>query len=373
METLVLGVGACLAFFTAHYVYFLTRVGLGLFSLSSQRRTDDRPFVSVVIAARNEERHIGDCIAGLLRQEYPKNLYEVIVVDDRSGDSTADIVREIASANPAVRLLSISVAARSTSPGKAAALQVGIAASRGSIIVTTDADCTVPPTWLSTLASYFSPEIAFVSGPVVENPQPTLFSRLEALEFFGLILVGAGLIGANRPIICNGANLAFRRSAFDAVGGYGEGSEANDDEGLMNKIVFRKVGRAAFASAPEALVLTSSNNTPLRFFLQRVRWASKKGRYEDRSILLTLVLLYFFFVSALAAIVAAAWAPLLALPVALVLLGKVIMEYALLRSAGRMYGISIPTLPFLIAQIFHVPYIVSAAAVGQFMRTSWKD
>jgi biofilm PGA synthesis N-glycosyltransferase PgaC len=371
MEEIVLTIASLLLLLTAHYVYFLTRVRIGLGRLPQQPQTGERPTVSIVVAARNEEAHIVGCVRSLLAQDYPTALLEVTIVDDHSTDNTASLVKGLSAQDHRVRVLSASDVLAGPS-GKAAALHQGILASRGSIIATTDADCLVPGTWVRSLVSWFGPGVSIVSGPVLEQPKASLFSRLEAMEFFGLIAVGAGLIGAGRPIICNGANLAFRRSAFDAVGGYGEGPLANDDEGLMNKIVVRKAGLAAFAWTPEALVRTSSNNTPWTFFRQRVRWSSKKGRYEDGSILATLVLLYFFFVVILAAGAVAFWEPHLAIPVLLVFFGKVALEYALLRTSGRRFAVRIDAIPFLIAQLLHVPYIVTAAAVGQFARSSWK-
>ena len=366
-------VGTLLSIFTLIYIVFLTRVRLGLQSLSHQRTLNVHPSVSVVIAARNEEDTIGPCLRSVLAQDYPPELFDIIVVDDRSDDGTAEVVSALAREHPQVRLAASPSGSETAAAGKAAALRRGIGMARGECIATTDADCTVPRGWLTAMVAQFRPGVGIVSGPLVEQPRDTLFSRMEALEFFGLIAVGGGLIAAGRPIICNGANLAFFRTAYDAVGGYGEGPEANDDEGLMNRIVHRRAGAAAFAATKDALVRTASDNTAWRFFLQRARWASKRGRYEDKSILVTLVAVYLFFLVLFIALVAVAVEPLLALPVGIVLAGKALLDFLTLRSAGKILGVSIPVVPFLIAELLHVPYIVCAAAVGQFVRTSWKS
>ncbi len=369
MDTLALALSTALAIFTAYYVHFLTRIRVGLSALQKQPRTPQRPLMTVLVAARNEEQTISACIEALCRQTYAGSLYEVIICDDGSTDGTVRLARNAFTAGVSFRILPAPPNARR---GKTAALERGLAIARGSIIATTDADCLAPPAWLSTLAEYFTPDVAFVAGPVLEATPKDLFARIEQLEFLGVITAGAGLIGSGRPVICNGANMAFRRTAFDVAGGYGPPESANDDEGLMNRIVLSEAGRVAFAVGAGALVQTSSNNSLWSFLLQRARWAGKRGRYQDRSILVMLFAVYCFFLALFTSFVASFWLPLMLLPVALVIAGKAVIEFMLLKVSSRMFGTTIMLPSFLIAELFHVPYIVFTAAVGQFVPSRWK-
>jgi cellulose synthase/poly-beta-1,6-N-acetylglucosamine synthase-like glycosyltransferase len=370
IEIITLG---ALTLFSIYYVYFITRVRLGLLSLAYARHRDlTQKKISVVIAARNEEQHITHCLQSLLKQTYPKCDYEIIIVDDGSTDTTASLVRTIAEQNTNIHLLSLPHDSTQTVGRKPYALAKGIAQSSGEIILTTDADCLVPVQWIEIMAGHFEENVVLVAGPVAEHSVHSFFGRLEQLEFLGLITTAAGLIGSKRPIICNGANLAYRKTAFAAIGGFGEYTGSNDDESLMNKMVQRKIGNIVFAPEAGAVVTTASSNTISTFLRQRIRWANKRGHYEDKSILLTLVCLYLFFLSMLLTMVLVFWEPQLAQPLAIAFGGKVLVDYFTLRAGAQLFRQNFSQFHFLVAELLHVPYIVLAAALGQVASIQWK-
>jgi hypothetical protein len=140
----------------------------------------------------------------------------------------------------------------------------------------------------------------------------------------------------------------------------------------MNKMVHRKIGRVVFSPEADAVVTTSSSNTITTFFRQRIRWANKRGHYEDKSILFTLVGLYIFFASVLLTMVLLFREPQLIQPLAVVFGGKILVDYFTLRSGARLFRQRILIFHFLIAEFLHVPYIVIAAAIGQVVSMRWK-
>jgi cellulose synthase/poly-beta-1,6-N-acetylglucosamine synthase-like glycosyltransferase len=252
------------------------------------------------------------------------------------------------------------------------AIAEGIAQAKGEIILTTDADCIAPPRWIEIMVNHFEDNVAFVAGPVAEQASANFFSKLEQLEFLGLITTAAGLIGSGRPIICNGANLAYRKSAFISVGGFGDKGSSNDDESLMNRIAQRAIGRIVFAPESDALITTRSSNTMISFLKQRIRWANKRGRYEDKSIFFTLVSLYLFFLSLALTMLLIPLEHQLLLPVIIAFSGKALVDYFTLRSGAHLFLQRFPIFHFLIAELLHVPYIVIAAAIGQISSVRWK-
>ena len=154
----------------------------GLFSnKSGENRVDF--FVSVVVAARDEEKHIGKCIKALVNQSYPENLYEIIIVDDRSTDMTAEIVRELSQQNSLIKLIQIKEKSKDIAPKKHA-LETGIKAAKGEIILTTDADCEPTPEWIKIMVSYFETDVGLVAGfsPTELSKKPTIFSKLFTLD-----------------------------------------------------------------------------------------------------------------------------------------------------------------------------------------------
>ena len=358
-----------LLIFLFYYLVFLWSIRKGLSSLP-HRSSDARPFSSVILAARNEEKNIERCLRSLIAQSYNPDMFEIIVVDDHSQDST--ILRSIRLAE-SVDVPKITVVSLTNQSGKPAAIAHGVSISRGEIILCTDADCAVPTNWIESMLGCIDPSVAFVAGPVLERPSSSLLSGLEAIEYLSLTTTAAGLIGSGKPVICSGASIAYRKSAFTSVNGFGDDSSSCDDETLMQRMVLRKVGKVAFNPDASAIVTTETPASTAEFWRQRTRWASKRGRYEDGSVLWRLLLLYGFFVVLFSAATFSLIEPGLQLPVAAVLLIKGIADYLVLSLGARLFRQDLPLGQFLIAELFHVPYITVAGLIGQFSPLRWKD
>jgi glycosyltransferase involved in cell wall biosynthesis len=253
---------------------------------------DGRPIpaglqASVIIAARNEAQALPELLADLRRQtfQWAGPLFEVIVADDHSTDGTADAVRAAAavSAFP-VRLLRLAELPGQPT-GKKAAVEAALAVAQAPWAVCTDADCRVPEGWLMAYAGYFaSPGVQLVSGPVL-LVGPGRLAALQGLELAALVATGAASIALGAPTMCNGANLAYRRTAFAEVGGF-RGNEhlpSGDDEFLLHKIAARYPGGIRFVQSPDATVRTAAQPTLGALLQQRVRWASKWRHYQSRA------------------------------------------------------------------------------------------
>jgi biofilm PGA synthesis N-glycosyltransferase PgaC len=357
----------------AYYLSFLFTVWRGLKHRESSQPTGHSGFVSVIVPARNEEENIRACLEGLLDQDYPEAAYEVVVIDDHSTDRTPQLAREIAEGLRSERLSVVSLGDANISGGKPGAISHGVRRARGDLILCTDADCIPPRGWISSMVRQFSPGIAFVAGPVLEEPSHSLLSKLQSLEFMGLITTAAGLIEARRPIVCNGANVAYRKSAFEAVDGYGDNGGTCDDETLMQRIAARKLGRIAFNHDPGAIVVTSTPRSIREFWTQRKRWAAKRGHYENKAILIRLILLYSLFPLLLAAVIASAFEPRFWVAVAACFVVKTSADYITLREGARMLRQRVSLHQFLIAELLHVPYIAFAGLIGQFGPIRWKE
>jgi poly-beta-1,6-N-acetyl-D-glucosamine synthase len=365
-ELILVGI---LLMFLFYYLAFLWSITKGLSSVA-RRGSDARPFSSIILAARNEEENIELCLRSLIGQSYDPQKYEIIVVDDHSQDNTVSHSTRVAES---IDLPKITVVSLKEQSGKSAAMAYGVSISRGEIILCTDADCLVPKGWIESMLGGFDPSVAFVAGPVLERPSQSLLSGLAAIEYLSLTTTAAGLIGSKKPIICSGASIAYRKSAFTFVNGYGDPLSSCDDETLMQRIVLRNAGAVAFNSDPDAVVLTETPASVNEFWHQRTRWASKQGRYEDASILRRLLLLYGFFFVLFATATFSLVESGLRLPVAAVLLAKGMVDYVVLSHGARIFRQDLPLGQFLIAELFHVPYITVAGLIGQFSSLRWKD
>ena len=360
-----------LLLFLGSYLRFLWNVREGL-KLTAMPSSTITPFVSVIVAARDEADNIHKCVQALTQQSYDPTRYEIVIVDDHSQDRTRELANELAARNIPPKMLVLSLTGQEGLYGKPAAIAVGIRNCRGEIILCTDADCVVPSGWIASMTGCFEPSVAFVAGPVLELPSGSFLSHLESLEFLGLITTGAGLIGSGTPIICNGANIAYRRTAFQQANGYGNGPGSCDDETLMQRMVTRRTGRVVFNSDQKAVVTTLTPPTLRAFWRQRTRWASKRGHYEDGSLLRRLLVLYGFFLVLFLSTFIALLEPAVSFPLFTVVLLKILGEWNVLATGSQLFQQRVRLGQFLIAELFHVPYIVFAAAIAQFSPMRWK-
>jgi hypothetical protein len=138
-------------------------------------------------------------------------------------------------------------------------------------------------------------------------------------------------------------------------------------------MIQRQVGRVVFNSDMAALVETRTAPTVFDFLNQRTRWASKRDHYEEKLILVRLLCLYAFFVTLFATGIGALVDSFLTIPFLFVLVTKAIAEIVVLRAGARLFTQKVRLSHFLVAELFHVPYIVFAALIGQFSSFRWKD
>ena len=356
------------------------------------------PSITVVIPARNEEATIGPCVDSVLAVDYPADRLEVIVVDDDSQDRTAEQVRQrMAAAVPALayaggglaeaddesegdgrlRLVQIPENRRRDRAHKKRAIEKAVAHARGDIILTTDADCVVPPGWARSMAAQFTgPEVAFVSGPVRFAVEPTdgLFVRLQALDFFGLMACGAGGIGIGRPNLANGANVGYRRETFEAMGGFSgiDHVTSGDDELLMQKVAYETPLDVRFCADPEAMVVTEPVRSFGTFVQQRKRWASKGANYPAplQRMLLGVV---GFFAALVATGLAVPFLPALWPALAGGLALKAVGDLRVLIPAARHFGQTGLLVAFPVHLLLHAPHSLIVGLLGPLGGFEWKD
>ena len=368
--TLVLGFGLLLTFFLFVYAFFFFKVLAGLFHPTSPLPRPPAEMVSIIIAVRNEESTIGACLGSILAQEYPTASYEIIAIDDGSSDTTRTIIDQLQQSHPQIRLVAHSE--HSPVGNKRTALMAGIREAKGDVLLFTDGDCTVKPGWIRAMIDSLRDPTCFVAGPVVEADAPGFLQKLSRLEFLGINGVAAGLLRGGNPIFCNGANIAYRKTAFGEIGGFGPNAHFSDDEIVLQRFFQRNRESVAFTLDPETIVATKSPPSLKSFWHQRVRWSSKSGVYENKSILVRLVALYLFFVTLLCGIVASLQFPSLLTAVIPALALKLLLDWLVIHKTATLLNQSISVWHLFIAEIFHVPYIVLAALQGQVGSLRWK-
>lgn len=193
--------------------------------------TDCSTFVSVIIPMRNEETNIKNLLSYLLLQNYPHNLFEIIVIDDHSSDNSLQEALNIKSNIIRTIILPEGLT------GKKKAIQYGIDQSNGDLILTCDADCVITNNWIVSHVSYhekFSP--VMLSGPVsgIYNHG---FSKIQSLEMFGLMGSTAGAAALSHNIMCNGANLSFKKEIYPEIRQiYNHNISSGDDMFILQQL-----------------------------------------------------------------------------------------------------------------------------------------
>lgn len=358
-----------------HYSLFLLKISIGLNKLTNQKYQNiTKEFVSVIIPFRNEEKNIVKTFESLINQNYPKEKFEIIFVNDNSDDNSLQILEKL-SIPENVFIYSVPND-YFINAHKKRAIRFGIKKSKGEIIVTTDADCIHKEDWLINLLKYVDNDTGFVSGPVEFISDSNLFSKMQRLEFAGLVITGAGLIGSGNPIICNAANIAYRKKVFDQVGGFTfqMSLSSGDDELLMQKIHRDTNYKIKFALDKNAIVSTEANPTIKEFYYQRKRWASKGLFYGDNLLLIKLVLIFLFYLSLIVQPILGIFLStkfLVTLLISFVI--KISAEYLVLKRGVQLLFDPKILKPLLITEILQVPYILISGFMGMFGNLIWKD
>lgn len=365
-----------IVFLALIYFTFLLKVYIGLNKIKPiNKKQSNKPFVTVIIPFRNEEDNLLNSIKSIENIKYPKELFEVIYVNDNSVDNSLKVLQQnIKSEN--IKIIEYKTDKNNNIGSKKRAVNFAISHAKGSIIATTDADCIVKPDWLDILISYFDDNTAFVSGAVKFNSDGSLWNRLQQLEFSGLVLAGGGLIMEKKPTICNAANLAFKKDVFYEVGGYSDNLtlSSGDDELLMQKIANTTNYKIKFCFENDSVVSTNPNKSIREFYNQRKRWASKGVHYKDILLVLFLVFIYLFFLSIPSLVVFSFIINTnYLLAACLLFVIKYIIETMIIIKGKEILIDKFSMFDMFIAELLHIPYILMAGFLGLFGNFKWKD
>jgi len=260
-------------FLTAVSLYFIQTVVLGTGALKKFKkiREEELPSASVIVAARNEEDKILDCLASLDLMDYPEGKLEIIIVNDNSTDKTGEIINDFIAGKPKFRTI-IPEGIKGKLKGKTNALANALKVSRGEIILTTDADCTPPPTWAKSIASYFQKDVGAVLGFTTQSGE-TPFYGMQAMDFLYLHTIASGTANLNKPTSCIGNNMAYRKSAYDDAGGYENiPFSITEDMKLMTTIHEMKKYKVIYPLDKDALMVSKPLANYKEIFWQKKRW-----------------------------------------------------------------------------------------------------
>ena len=321
--------------FTALYLICIAAFTFGLFNLKERFHSVNKNNlikVSVLIAARNEEKNIEKLLESLKKQSFSKELFEVIIVNDHSTDNTDEIINNFINKNKEldVKLL------KAEKTGKKHAISQALHTAINELVIVTDADCVLNDLWIESIVGFYQEEkCKMILAPVLLSPAENLFEKMQVLEHLSLIGSTAGSASIGFPVMCNGANMAYERKAALEVEKFRKDFDipSGDDMFLLEQFV-KCYGHnnVKFLLSKSAVVKTKTCKTIKDFFRQRRRWVSKTKSYTSWKVIVTALIVLFFNLSIISLLVSAFFVPALWSIYILLTLLKFFIDFPLLKN-----------------------------------------
>jgi cellulose synthase/poly-beta-1,6-N-acetylglucosamine synthase-like glycosyltransferase len=311
---------------------------------------DNLRSVTVVVAARNEEDNILDCLQSLDNQIYPNGKLEIIIVNDHSTDLTGEKIKSFIENKPKFKTI-IPEKSIGSLRGKTNALANAIKISKGEIILTTDADCIAAPTWAKTHASYYKDNVGFVGGFTTQEDK-NAFEGMQAIDFIYLLAVAAGSLNLGKPLSCIGNNMSYRKSLYNEIGGYeGLPFSITEDFRLLMSIHKNKKYKIIYPLDVGALVVSKACPDLKTLYWQKKRWGvgGKESDFIGYMVMawgyichLAILLLPFFF-------------SITALYLALF---KISIDYFFVKPFFRKLNLRMKFVHFIAFELYFIIYVI---------------
>ena len=320
---------------------------------------------SIVVPFRNEAENLPKLLHTISLLDYPKDLFEVILVDDESDDNYTITNCEFS--------VSVIMNIRKSNSPKKDAIETAIDVAKHDWIITTDADCLVQKNWLATIDAYIqNEEKRIVAAGVCYLPQKGFLHAFQNLDFMSLQGATIGSFGLDKPFMCNGANFAYEKKFFLELNGFEGNSNmaSGDDVFLLQKAVLKDKNVVGFCLNNESVVATHSENSWNDLFQQRMRWAAKSTGYSSWFGKLTALIVFSTNVTWIAVFVLWLLGNLNQNWFALFVALKFIVDLVLLQKTASFFRTKLQWL-FLASLLY--PFFSSAVAVySLFGKFTWK-
>lgn len=360
----------------AFFIYGIYSLLILAFIIGNRRlkahslKDNPRIKVSVIVAFKDEEKNIEILAKSLIQQEYPTDLLEFVFVNDHSNDRGKEVLRQaLKESSFHYKILDLE-----DSKGKKSALDFGINSSEGELILTTDADCWMGPLWVKSMANQFkATQSSFVAGPVGLESDKSFVGNIMQLEFAALIASTSGGFGINKAFMCNGANLGFSRKLYDELKPYDANKNlaSGDDVFFLHQVKDKKRNHS-FNKNSAALVYSSVETDLMKFWKQRMRWASKSVDYQDEDIMgfgfLILIVNIVMILSVLSLVLSTKNLNLFLI----LFVWKYVLDTALIISAKRWIKAKNIILNSLLLSFIYPFYSVGIALLSLGFKPKWK-
>ena len=339
---------------------------IGIRKKFPQLSENELPEASIIVASRNEEENILRCLKSLDNLIYPEGKLEIILVDDKSTDTTGKLIDEFISGKSNFKKI-VTKKEIGRLKGKTNALANGIEIAKGEIILTTDADCEVNPQWASNIASYYQKDVALVNGFTTQLAYDG-FSGMQAIDFIYLLTAAAGTINFQKPVSCIGNNMSYRKSVYLEAGGYENlPFSVTEDFNLLQAIYKLKKYKIIFPLDKNSLITSIPCKNLRELYSQKKRWSVGGLDIPIRGY----SIIVWGFLTNLCLLLT----PLFFSPVWLYLLVfKITIDYLVLYPVHKALGIQKNLKYFFNFQVYYIIYVVLIPfAIAASRKVIWKE
>jgi len=358
------------------YLIYLVWISDPLFARTIKTKKSFNPYVSIVISARNESDNIINLIDGLNQQKYPKNKFEIIIINDKSTDNTLQKLYDKQNQINNLKVINI----KKTPKGWASkkwALNCGIQKIKGDIILQTDADCMHTNNWLTKMMAPFEDEnIGFVAGPSYIGIENNFWNELLKLESIAQESFSYANSKRQLYLSCTARNIAFRKKVFQEIEGYKDISHINsgDDDLLLHKIVTQTKWNIKYIANKGALVSSDIPKSIKSFYLQRLRYASKGLIYYNITTPaeVRIILPFLYLTNLICVISILQFINNYTMYWFIPLLIKSIAEIILISKYMSKIKIHFKLLYFIILMVIHPFYVTIIGGIAPFTKVQWK-
>ena len=366
-----------LLFVSFFYLLFFIWLANG-FQKSKKDSSEEFPLVSIIVAARNEEKNINQFISSLINQNYPKEKFEIIIANDKSSDNTYQILDLLKNKISSLKVINIQNTPNNWG-SKKWALNLAINESKYDIILQTDADCIVDSEWIKNMSIQFNnPDIGFVAGhtPFIQKSNHIL-NKILAFENFSQDAFIGACINRDIPLSCVGRSIGFRKKYFFDSNGYNDFKNeiSGDDDLLMHRILHQKKSKVQYVNIKNSFVYTNPPQNLMQFINQRLRYASKGKLYfsaffissELRIILPFLFLTNLFYIISLL-LLCNTPKMIYLFPIIFKMAGDFIVTFSFSKIIQSRFSFHL----FCLSSLIHPFYVVIFSLLGPFIKFDWK-